>query len=138
MSATTDPSPVESGTHPEDVVRGFCEAWLGRHLDTIMSFVTEDFEYHNIPVPVARGHAEVRPIFEYFLAQLNPVHLEIVNMFSTGNQVFTERVDHMTSAHGHVDLPVGGYFEVRDGRIAVMHEYFDLQTFVDDAKIPLG
>jgi limonene-1,2-epoxide hydrolase len=123
---------VEMGgtlTTNEQVVRGFCSAWLRRDLDEILSYVTDDMIYHNIPVPVIEGRENVALIFKTFLEMMHHIDLEITSLMVDGDKVFTERIDRMTAAEGHTDLPVGGYFELRDGKIAVMHEYFDLSTF---------
>ncbi len=122
----------------EQVVRSFCESWLKRDLDEILSHVTDDMEYHNIPVPVIVGKENVAVVFKMFLELMHHLDLEITNIMSEGNKVFTERVDRMTAQSGHTDLPVGGYFEVRDGKIAVMHEYFNLATFEDQTGIKLS
>ena len=122
----------------EQVVRSFCESWLKRDLDEILSHVTDDMEYHNIPVPVVVGKENVAVVFKYFLDLMHHLDLEITNIMSQGNKVFTERVDRMTATSGHTDLPVGGYFEVRDGKIAVMHEYFNLATFEEQTGIKLS
>ncbi|GAA0603917.1 hypothetical protein GCM10009547_02020 [Sporichthya brevicatena] len=125
-------------TTNEQVVRGFCEAWLRRDLDEILSYVTDDMIYHNIPVPVVEGRENVALVFKYFLELMPHIDLEITNLMVEGNKVFTERIDRMTAvAGGHTDLPVGGYFEIRDGKIAVMHEYFNLATFEDEVGFKL-
>lgn len=116
-------------TTNEQVVRDFCSAWLRRDLDEILSYITDDMVYHNIPVPVIEGRENVALVFKTFLELMRHIDLEIVSLMVDGDKVFCERIDRMTSGTGHVDLPVGGYFELRDGKIAVMHEYFDLSTF---------
>ena len=125
-------------TTNEQVVRDFCAAWLRRDLDEILSYVTDDMIYHNIPVPVITGRENVALIFKTFLELMNPLDLEITNIMSDGDKVFCERIDRMTATTGHTDLPVGGYFEIRDGKIAVMHEYFNLATFEDQTGIKLS
>lgn len=102
------------------------------------SYVTDDMIYHNIPVPVIQGRENVAIIFKTFLELMHHLDLEIINLMVDGNKVFTERVDRMTAASGHTDLSVGGYFEIRDGKIAVMHEYFNLATFEDQTGIQLS
>lgn len=124
-------------TSSEQVVRDFCASWLRRDLDEILSYVTDDMIYHNIPVPVVVGKENVAIVFKYFLEIMDPLDLEITNIFSDGNKVFTERIDRMTAKTGHTDLPVGGYFEIRDGKIAVMHEYFNLGTFEEQTGMKL-
>lgn len=124
-------------TTSEQVVRDWCASWLRRDLDEILSRVTDDMIYHNIPVPAVVGKENVALVFKYFLEIMDPIDLEITNIFSDGNKVFTERIDRMTAKTGHTDLPVGGYFEIRDGKIAVMHEYFNLGTFEEQTGMKL-
>jgi limonene-1,2-epoxide hydrolase len=124
-------------TTSEQVVRDWCASWLRRDLDEILSRVTDDMIYHNIPVPAVVGKENVALVFKYFLEIMDPIDLEITNIFSAGNKVFTERIDRMTAKTGHTDLPVGGYFEIRDGKIAVMHEYFNLGTFEEQTGMKL-
>jgi limonene-1,2-epoxide hydrolase len=123
---------------PEQTVREFCAAWLRRDLEEILSYVTDDMIYHNIPVPVIEGRENVAMVFKSFLEMMSHIDLEITNLMVDGNKVFVERIDRMTAATGHTDLPVGGYFEVRDGQIAVMHEYFNLATFEDQIGFKLS
>lgn len=126
-------------TPQEQVVLDFCSSWLRRDLDETLSYITDDMEYHNIPVPAIVGRENVALVFKYFYDLMSHLDLEVTNIFSDGgNKVFTERVDRMTAASGHTDLPVGGYFEIRDGKIAVMHEYFNLATFEDQTGIKLS
>jgi limonene-1,2-epoxide hydrolase len=42
--------------------------------------------------------------------------------------VVTERTDRFRFKDRWVDLPVAGVFELRDGKIALWRDYFDLQT----------
>jgi limonene-1,2-epoxide hydrolase len=116
-------------TTNEQVVRDFCSAWLRRDLDEILSYTSDDMAYHNIPVPVIEGRENVALVFKGFLEMMQHIDLEIVDLIVDGDKVFTERIDRMTSGNHHVDLPVGGFFVLREGKIAVMHEYFDLATF---------
>lgn len=125
-------------TTSEQVVRDFCGAWLKRDLDEILSYVTDDMIYHNIPVPVVVGKENVALVFKMFLELMHHLDLEITNIMVDGDRVFTERIDRMTAKSGHTNLPVGGYFEVRDGKIAVMHEYFNLATFEDEVGFKLS
>jgi limonene-1,2-epoxide hydrolase len=113
----------------EQVVRDFCSAWLRRDTDEILSYITDDMQYHNIPVPLVEGRENVALVFKGFLEMMSHIDLEVLNIISQGDYVFTERIDHMQCGDKMVHLPVGGWFEMRDGKIAVMHEYFDLATF---------
>jgi limonene-1,2-epoxide hydrolase len=129
---------VGSNAQNEQVVRDFCSAWLRRDLDEILSYITDDMKYHNIPVPVVKGREDVALVFKTFLEMMHHVDLEITNLISDGDYVFTERIDRMEHADKHVDLPVGGLFKLRDGKIELMHEYFNLATFEDTLGFKLS
>ena len=45
--------------------------------------------------------------------------------------MFTERVDRFRAGDTWLELPVCGVFEVRDGRITLWRDYFDLATFTN-------
>jgi limonene-1,2-epoxide hydrolase len=43
--------------------------------------------------------------------------------------VLTERVDHFLVGGTRVSVPCTGIFELREGRIAAWHDYWDLRPF---------
>ncbi len=47
-----------------------------------------------------------------------------------GTTVFVERLDRHHIDTGWVELPVVGVFEVREGKISVWNDYFDLGMLV--------
>jgi limonene-1,2-epoxide hydrolase len=47
-----------------------------------------------------------------------------------------ERTDRFEIGGTWVDLPVAGVFELRDGRIALWRDYFDLPTIMNE--MPTG
>ena len=125
-------------TSNEQVVRDFCTAWLRRDLDEILSYVADDMVYHNIPVPVVVGRENVALVFKTFLEMMHHIDLEITNVISEGDYVFTERIDRMKAGDRVTNLPVGGLFKVRDGKIELMNEYFNLATFEQDLNFKLS
>ncbi|MGH2900752.1 MAG: limonene-1,2-epoxide hydrolase family protein, partial [Solirubrobacteraceae bacterium] len=54
--------------------------------------------------------------------------LDVVNIASSGDRVFTERVDRFVMGEKRFDLPVNGVFELRGGKIVSFRDYFDLAT----------
>lgn len=114
---------------PEAIVREFCEAWSRLDLDELMAYFTDDAVYHNMPGPPATGRAAVRATIARFLGGWNATEWEVLNTASSGNVVFAERVDRTDAGGKHVDLPVVGVFELRDGKIAAWRDYFDLATY---------
>ena len=115
-------------TAQEKIVTDFLAAWPRKNVDELMSYFTPDAVYHNVPVAPAKGTAEIRKIFEGFVGSFTIV-LDVLNIASKGDLVFTERVDRFVMGAKKFDLPVNGVFELRNGKIVSFRDYFDLATF---------
>ena len=116
-------------TENERLVNDFCETWKSRNLDKIMDFFTDDAVYHNIPMEPARGRHAIRQVIKSFLPMASAVEFKILRSASAGNVVMNERVDVFQMGAKHVELPVAGVFEVRDGKISAWRDYFDVQMW---------
>ena len=58
------------------------------------------------------------------------VDWEVLSIAENGDKVLTERVDNFVMAGGkNVSLPVMGVFQIRDGKICLWRDYFDLASF---------
>jgi limonene-1,2-epoxide hydrolase len=113
----------------ETVVREFCAAWSGRDVDVILAWFAADAVYHNMPIAPVRGHAEIRGVLEMFVPPASKIEFEILAVASSGDVVFTERVDRFVVDGKEIALPVAGVFEVRDGKIAAWRDYFDMASY---------
>lgn len=116
------------GMNAEMIVREFLAAWPRKNVDELMSYFAEDAVYHNIPVAPARGAPAIRKIFEGFVGAFT-IWLDIVNIATDGDRVYTERIDRFDLNGKRFELPVNGIFELRDGKIVSFRDYFDLGTF---------
>jgi limonene-1,2-epoxide hydrolase len=115
-------------TPQEKIVTEFLAAWPRKNVDELMSYFAPDAVYHNIPVPPIEGAEAIRKVFEGFVGSFSIV-LDVVNIASKGDLVFTERVDRFVMGAKKFDLPVNGVFELRNGKIVSFRDYFDLATF---------
>jgi limonene-1,2-epoxide hydrolase len=115
-------------TAQEKIVTEFLAAWPRKNVDELMSYFAPDAVYHNIPVPPIEGADAIRKVFEGFVGAFSIV-LDVVNIASNGDLVFTERVDRFVMGNKKFDLPVNGVFELRNGKIVSFRDYFDLATF---------
>jgi limonene-1,2-epoxide hydrolase len=115
-------------TPQEKIVTEFLAAWPRKNVDELMSYFAPDAVYHNIPVPPIEGADAIRKVFEGFVGAFSIV-LDVVNIASKGDLVFTERVDRFVMGGKKFDLPVNGVFELRNGKIVSFRDYFDLATF---------
>jgi limonene-1,2-epoxide hydrolase len=114
---------------PTEIVSEFCAAWSRLDIEELMAYFTDDAVYHNMPGPPAKGSDAVRATIAGFLKGWQKTEWEVLNLAADGNVVLAERVDRTDAGGKHVDLPVVGVFEVRDGKIAAWRDYFDLATY---------
>ncbi len=113
----------------EKLVTDFCRSWSRLNTDEVLSYLTEDCFYHNIPMEPCVGKEAIRKFVEPFLKGAQEAHFEIKNTTSAGNVVMNERVDRFVMGPKKVELPVAGVFEVRNGKISAWRDYFDLEGF---------
>ena len=119
---------------PGDLVTRFIGLLSERDLDGAAALVSEDFEYDNVPMGVARGPRALHDTLSGFFALCTVVDWEILRQVSSGNlargTVLNERDDRIEIHGRRTTLPVAGVFEVRDGRIVLWRDYFDKETLL--------
>jgi limonene-1,2-epoxide hydrolase len=114
----------------EKIVQDFCAAWRRKNIDELLGFFTADAVYHNMPLEPLQGIAAIRETINMFAAPAESIEFEMRGIASSGDTVFTERVDHFKMMGKTISLPVAGVFEVRNGKIAAWRDYFDMQTYM--------
>lgn len=119
-----------SAKQHEQVVRDFCNAWRTKDIEHLLTYFHPDAVYHNMPLPPLQGLDQIRSTLATFLSPAEEVDFEILHLASSGNVVFTERVDRFSFADTKVELPVAGVFEIEDGKIRAWRDYFDMQTWL--------
>jgi limonene-1,2-epoxide hydrolase len=117
-----------SGTQNTHIVKTFLNAMAVKDYDKGLVLVADACVYENLPMGKTTGPAGVRGVLEPFFASTLENDLRILREAASGDVVFVERLDRHRLADRWVELPVTGVFEVRDGKITVWREYFDLQT----------
>jgi limonene-1,2-epoxide hydrolase len=115
---------------PLETVTAMTDAMAVKDYDTACRHFTEDCEYTNIPMGSVTGPAGVRAVLEPFFAPTLENEFLTIRHATEGNTLFVERLDRHRLEAGWVELPVTGVFEIRDGRIAVWRDYFDLPTIM--------
>jgi limonene-1,2-epoxide hydrolase len=113
---------------PTEVVAAFMAAMERLDYEAALPLVAEDCEYENLPMGKVQGRAGVRAVLEPFFGQTVENELVVLRQAAAGPVVFLERLDRHRLKDRWVELPVTGVFEVKDGKIAVWREYFDLAT----------
>lgn len=113
---------------PLEIVTAFMHAMERKDYDAGLAYVADDIHYENLPMGVAKGPAGVRAVLEPFFAPVVENQLKVLRQAAEGPIVFLERLDRHRLADRWVELPVTGVYEIRDGKIAVWREYFDIAT----------
>lgn len=117
---------------PGEAVTALIEANETKDVDALLAVLTDDVVYENVPMSVLNGHEEVRSMLSAFLGTAERVEWEVLHQVEQGDVVMNERIDRFWMADGkEIALRVAGVFEVRDGKVAVWRDYFDLASFTD-------
>ncbi len=113
----------------EKIVTDFCKTWSRRNLEEIMAYFADDAVYHNMPVEPARGKDAIRNTINTFLPGSTYVEFKILHTASSGDIVFNERIDMFEMNGKRIELPVAGVFQIKNGKIALWRDYFDMPSF---------
>ncbi|MCC6919392.1 MAG: nuclear transport factor 2 family protein [Alphaproteobacteria bacterium] len=116
-------------TANERIIRDFIAAWSTLDADRIVGFFAEDGIYHNMPIAPVKGRERLKPFITGFIKDWAATDWEIVSLVSSGDTVIAERVDRSRVGTKTVDLPCCGVFEMKDGKIQVWRDYFDMATY---------
>lgn len=117
-------------TTNEQVIRDFIAAWTRLDVEELVQYFCEDGVYHNMPMKPVAGREALRPFISAFLKNWTSTEWDVLNLVSEGDVVFAERLDRTVVGDRPVSLPCCGVFEMRDGRIKIWRDYFDMGTYV--------
>jgi len=112
-----------------ETVHAFIAAIEAKDLDTALTLVTDDIEYDNVPMPTANGVDEVRAFLGPFIDGASKIEWVIHREAAVGNIVMNERTDRFLLGERWIEIPVAGVWELRDGKIALWRDYFDMGQF---------
>ncbi len=114
----------------EKIVTEMCQSLLSADMTKVVSYLSEDVVYHNIPWQPVTGHAGVRQVLDPFVHGANCaiVRMDIKNTTSSENVVMNERVETWVKGNVRLELPVVGVFEVKNGKITQWRDYFDAES----------
>jgi limonene-1,2-epoxide hydrolase len=110
------------------VVESFLRAFQALDVEGALALMSDDVVYQNVPFPADRGKAAVTKTLKMFGRFMTGFDVRMRNIAARDGVVMTERVDVLTGPLVHLELWVCGTFEVRDGRITLWRDYFDLAT----------
>jgi len=114
-------------TENEKIVTDMCQSLRSADMTKVVSYLSEDVAYHNIPWAPVTGHAGVRQVLDPFVHGANCAleRLDIKHTTSAGNVVMNERLETWAKGSVRLELPVLGVFEVNKGKITHWRDYFD-------------
>lgn len=114
--------------HP--AIEGLLKAINARDADAAAAFMTDDISYHLIvPYPPKVGREAVVEALRTSITEADRVQWDVVSHSGTGDLVFVERIDRFWFGEREAAIECTGAFELRDGKIAAVRDYADLQTW---------
>lgn len=133
-------------TDTERLIRAYCDRFNAGDIDGFLDLLTEDVAHD-----INQGGQEIgKPAFARFLRRMNRCYREhltdiVVMVDPTGARAAAEFTVHGTylasdeglpPARGQTYvLPAGAFFAVRDGKVARISNYYNLQDWIDQVSI---
>lgn len=121
-------------TDNERIIREFIGAWSRLDADELVEYFTEDGVYHNMPAQPVKGRDNLRKFIRGFLTGWDKTQWDVLHLLCDGDIVMAERLDRTVVGGKPVNLPCFGIFEMKNGKIAVWRDYFDMATFTRALK----
>ncbi len=115
---------------PLETVNIFMRSVESKDIDGAVALLAEDVSYENMPIDAIVGREAVRQLLEGFLKPAMHVEWRVLSEWEVGSTVINERVDRFEIGDGWLELPVAGFFEVKDGLITLWRDYFDMGSYM--------
>lgn len=125
--ATHEPSPLT-------VVRAMISAIEAKDVEAAVALMSDDISYENMPMKPMTGKSVVMKVLRGFLDPADEVDWQIISEIEHTDTVFNERLDRFKINGEWLELPIAGVFRVRDGKIVLWRDYFDMATYSDQLK----
>jgi limonene-1,2-epoxide hydrolase len=131
---TTSDTTTDTTTTPESaiaVVRDFLDALAASDIAAAAALLDPDIAWHNTGLPTVRGLPRVRRILDGMSRPSVGFDVVIHHIADDGSgAVLTERTDVLRVGRVSARFWVCGTFEVRDGRVLVWRDHYDMATFL--------
>ena len=118
------------------LVQDFWQALYERDFERVAAFFAEDGHYEDVPAPDpgATGPANVVKRLKFGLEPIEGYEHHLHRMVAEGDTVVTEHTEDWTWHTGEkVSLPFVSIHVVRDGKIVLWRDYWDLGTLLSGA-----
>jgi len=110
-------------------IKAFIAAWSNLDVDELVGYFCEDGIYYNMPAQPVQGHEKLKLCIEGFIAKWTKTTWETLNIIGEGNVVIVERLGRTEVGDIKVNLPCCGVFEMKEGKIKIWRDYFDMGTY---------
>lgn len=115
---------------PGEVVTALVHACERRDLDTVFALVADDIEYDNVPIGKVHGPDGVRSVLSGGVtAAASEVQWVVHRQVEAGDTVMNERTDRFLIDGRWIEIPIAAVFVVKDGRVTLWRDYFDLESY---------
>ena len=115
---------------PSETVTALLQACVARDLDAACALVTDDIVYDNVPIGVVHGPEGVRTVLSGgVMREATEIDWVVHRQVAEGITVMNERTDRFLVDGRWLEIPIGAVFEVRDGRVSLWRDYFDLESY---------
>jgi len=124
----TDQRTISSQIDNAHTVEVLLAALQDQDIDAAGAVLDEHLVYQNVGFPTIRGRARAMKLFRGMEGRAGfevKTHRIAVN----GSTVLTERTDALVFGRVRLQFWVCGVFEVKDGRITLWRDYFDMFDF---------
>jgi limonene-1,2-epoxide hydrolase len=122
----------------EDIVDEFMARIVRMDLDGACELVSDEIEYDNVPMGKVYGPDGIKGFLGPMVEALDEVDWVIHRQTASDSLVLNERTDRFGKDGKWMELPVAGVFEVRDGRITLWRDYFDMTTMTEQLTALMG
>ena len=119
-----------------EVVESFIDAMKAFDFDRVHELLTEDAVYQNVPLPADVGRDAVERTLRRFTKAVDYFDVKMHHIAERDGVVLTERTDILRGRFVDMEFWVCGTFEIRDGRVALWRDRFDVATCV--TQLALG
>ena len=127
-SSDIDKAHIDRDIDKAHIVEVFLAALQDQDVDAAGAVLDENLVYQNVGFPTIRGRARTMKLFRSMEGRAG-FEVKIHRIAVNGSTVLTERTDVLVFGPVRLQFWVCGVFEVRDGRITLWRDYFDMFDF---------
>lgn len=112
-----------------DAVTAAFEASHRRDLEATLDCFTDDGIWDVVPLTSAQGREGIRALMAPMFDLMTGIEVIVHRQIEVGDVVMHERLDRFEVNGTWHEIPVAGVFEVREGKLALWRDFFDLKAF---------